>query len=102
MNKDLIIENFWSISWKLKVILFEIFIFCPKIQLWFPEKIVDFFGWKSRESVVVLDYYLAVDNFNFTRKIAKKILGEKLVKMLGVCQIFGQRKMTFRILFEVI
>ena len=22
--------------------LFEIFIFCPKIQLWFPEKIVDF------------------------------------------------------------
>ena len=27
--------------------LFEIFIFCPKIQLWFPEKIVDFFGWKN-------------------------------------------------------
>ena len=24
--------------------LFEMFIFCPKIQLWFPEKIVDFFG----------------------------------------------------------
>ena len=23
--------------------LFEIFIFCPKIQLWFPEKMVDFF-----------------------------------------------------------
>ena len=23
--------------------LFEIFIFCPKIQFWFPEKIVDFF-----------------------------------------------------------
>ena len=32
--------------------LFEILIFCPKIQLWFPEKVVDFF------------------------------LGEKLVKML--------------------
>ena len=26
--------------------LFEIFIFCPKIQLWFPEKIVDFLGEK--------------------------------------------------------
>ena len=27
--------------------LFEIFIFCPKIQLYFPEKIVDFFGVKN-------------------------------------------------------
>ena len=26
--------------------LFEIFIFCPKIQLWFPVKIVDFLGEK--------------------------------------------------------
>ena len=64
--------------------MFEIFISCPKIQLWFPEKIVDFlgvknswkwcgfglfsywhlwfhekncqkiFGWKSRENVGVL------------------------------------------------
>ena len=52
--------------------MFEIFIFCPKIQLWFPEK--------TRENVVVLDF-LAVDNFDFTRKIDKKFLGEKLVKM---------------------
>ena len=51
--------------------LFEIFIFCPKIQLSFPEKIVDFFGRKTRENVVVLDF-LAVDNFDFTRKIVKK------------------------------
>ena len=31
--------------WKFVYIftLFEIFIFCPKIQLWFPEKIVDTF-----------------------------------------------------------
>ena len=71
-------------SWDLEsyITLFEIFIFCPKIQLWFPEKIVDFFRWKTRENVVVLDF-LAVDNFDFTRKIVKKILGEKLVKMLG-------------------
>ena len=51
-----------------------------------------FFGCKSRENVVVLDF-LAVDNFDFTRKIVKKYLGEKLVKMLGFCQkrIFGQK-----------
>ena len=30
-----------------------------------------FFGWKIRENVVVLDF-LAVDNFDFTRKIVKK------------------------------
>ena len=45
-------------------------------SLWFHEKIVDFFGGrKTRENVVVLDF-LAVDNFDFTRKNVKKILGE--------------------------
>ena len=75
-----------------QITLFEIFIFCPKIQLWFPKKIADFFGWKARENVVVLDF-LAVDNFDFTRKIVKKIFSEKLVKMLGFCQnwISGQK-----------
>ena len=48
--------------------LFEIFVFCPK----------------TRENIVVLDF-LAVDNFDFTRKIVKKN-GEKLGKMLGLCQ----------------
>ena len=43
------------------------------------------FGWKTRENVVVLDF-LAADNFDFTRKIVKKNLGEKVVKMLGFCQ----------------
>ena len=66
--------------------------FWSKIQLWLPEKIVDFNGWKTRENVVVLDL-VAVDNFDFTRKMVKKILGEKVVKMLGLCQnwIFGQK-----------
>ena len=32
----------------------------------------------------VLDF-LAVDNLDFVRKIVNKILGEKLVKMLGIC-----------------
>ena len=39
---------------------------------------------KTRENAAVLDF-LAVDNFDFTRKIVKKILGEELVKMLGIC-----------------
>jgi len=29
--------------------------------------------------------FLAVDNFDFTRKIVKNILGEKLEKKLGIC-----------------
>ena len=55
-------------------------------------KLSIFFGWKTRENVVVLDF-LAVDNFDFTRKILKKNLGEKLVKMLGFRQnwICGQK-----------
>ena len=28
------------------ITLFQIFIFCPKIQLWFPEKIAHFLGEK--------------------------------------------------------
>ena len=48
------------------------------------EKLSNCFGWKTRENAAVLDF-LAVDNFDFTRKIVKKNLGEKLVKMLGIC-----------------
>ena len=85
-------KKFRSTFHSVTFTLFEIFIFCPKNQLWFPEKIVNLFGWKTREIVVVLDF-LAVDNFDFTRKIVKTKLGEKLVKMLGFCQnwIFGQK-----------
>ena len=48
-------------------------------QLWFHEKNCRFFWWKIRENVLVLDY-LAVDNFDFTRKIVD-FFGEKFVKM---------------------
>ena len=47
---------------------------------------------------MVLDF-LAVDNFDFTRKIVKKNLGEKLVKTLWfVVKIeFLDKNLTFRI-----
>ena len=52
------------------------------------EKLLKKIWVKTRENASVLDF-LAVDNFDFTRK---KKLGEKLVKMLVCCQnwIFGQ------------
>ena len=67
-------RSIWNVT------LFGIFIFCPKIQHGFPLKIVD------------LDF-LAVDNFDFMRKIVKNIFREKLVKMLEFCEnwIFGQK-----------
>ena len=47
-------------------------------------------------------YFLAVDNFDFTRKIVKKNLGEKLVKMLGFVKIqFLDKNLTFRILCQI-
>ena len=73
--------------------LFEIFIFVQKFNLSSRENI--FFWWKPRENVVVLRF-LAVD---FTRKIVKKNLGEKLVKRLGFCQnwIFEQKIWLFEV-----
>ena len=44
---------------------------------------------------MVLDF-LAVDNFDFTRKIVKKNLGEKLMKMLAFFTIeFLDKNLTF-------
>ena len=39
---------------------------------------------KPRENAAVLDF-LMFDSFDFTKKIVKNILVEKLVKMLGIC-----------------
>ena len=62
--------------------LFEIFIVVQKFNF-------DF--------LVVLDF-LPVDNFDFTRKIVIKNLGEKLVKMLFFVKIeFLDKNLTFRI-----
>ena len=70
--------------------------FVQKFNFDFPRKLSILLGWKTRENVVVLDF-LAVDNFDFTRKIVKKNLGEKLVKKLEFCQnwIFGQKIWLF-------
>ena len=56
-----------------------------KFNFDFPRKLSIYWGEKTCENAAVLDF-LAVDNFDFTRKIVKKKLGEKLVKMLGFCQ----------------
>ena len=77
----------YSISWKNKKIKYfpnmktEIFFSVQKFNFGFPRKIVELFWVKNRENAAVLDF-LAVDNFDFTRKIVKNILGEKFVKML--------------------
>ena len=56
--------------------------FVQKFNFHFPGKIVELFWVKTREKAAVLDF-LAVDNFDFTRKNKKKNLGQKVVKMLG-------------------
>ena len=81
---------------KLFFTLFKIFIFRPKIQLWFSEKIIDFSWWKTREDVAVLDF-LAVDNFDFTRKIVKKIWVKNSWKCWGFVKIeFMDKNLIFR------
>ena len=68
----LILASFTNFKWLINQLctLFEIFIFCPKIQLWFPEKIVDFWGEKL---VNMLWFWTFFENFDFTRKIVWKI-----------------------------
>ena len=51
----------------------------------FTRKIVNFYFVWKTRENVVVLDFLTVDNLDFTRKIVKK-LGEKLVKMLGFCQ----------------
>ena len=72
--------------------LFEIFIFVPKIQLWFPEKIVEFLGVENSWNCCGFGLFICWQLW-FHKKIVKKYLGDKLVKMLGFCQnwISGQK-----------
>ena len=78
--------------WKSLNTLFEIFIFVIKIQLWFPEKIVDFLWVKNSWKCCGFGLFSCWQLW-FHEKNCQKKLGEKLVKMLGFCQnwIFGQK-----------
>ena len=85
-------ETIWrpreKLSWQIcsiisRTTLFEICIFCPKIQLWFPENVSIIFWVKNSWKCCGLDF-LAVDNFNFTRKIVKKKVGWKTRENVGV------------------
>ena len=58
--------------------------FVQKFNFDFPRKIVELFWVKTRETAAVLDI-LAVDNFDFTRKIVKKKFGWKTREMLVIC-----------------
>ena len=68
--------NFFLLSFTL----FEIFIFCPKIQLWFLEKIVEFFGVKNSWKCCGFGLFTCWQLW-FHEKNCQKNLGEKLVKM---------------------
>ena len=57
--------------------------FVQKFNFDFPRKLSILFGWKTRENGVVL-YFLAVDNFVFTRKVDKKKLSGKTRENVGV------------------
>ena len=77
--------------------LFVIFIFiCSKMQLWYPENIIDFFwvknSWKCYGFGV-----LAVDKFDFTRKLPKKFWVKNSWKWIFKIE-FLDKKLTFRIL----
>ena len=54
-----------------------------KISFDIPRKLSIFWGWKTRENVVVLGF-LAVDNSDFTRKNCQKIFGWKTRENVGV------------------
>jgi len=70
----------------LKIVIFTIFHFVRNLHLLSKnstlisrENCRIFFRWRTRENVVVFDF-LAVDNFDFTRKFVKTFFSEKLVK----------------------
>ena len=75
---------------KFLITLFEVFIFCTKIQLWFPVRTVDILGEKLVKKCCGFGLFSSVDNFDFTRKIVKKIW---MKNSLRFCQnwILGQK-----------
>ena len=81
--------------------LFEIFIFCPKIQFWFPEKIADFFGvknsWKCCGFGLLSCWQLWFHEKNCQKKWVKNSW-----KWWGFVKIeFLDKNLTFRIVWNV-
>ena len=71
--------------------------FVQKFNFDFPRKLSIILGWKTRENVVVLDF-IAVDNFDFTRKIVKKFGVKNLWRCWSFVKIeFLDKNLTFRI-----
>ena len=60
--------------------------FVPKFKFDLPRKLSIFWGWKYRENVVVLDF-LAIDNFDSTRKIVDLIWVKNSWKSWGFVKI---------------
>ena len=63
--------------------LFEIFNFCPKIQLWFTDKIIHFWGVKNSWKYCGFGLFRCWQLW-FHEKYYQKIFWWKLVKMLGL------------------
>ena len=63
--------------------LFEIFIFCPKIHFWFPEKIVDFFWVKKSWKCCGFGLYSCWQLW-FHEKNCQKKFGWKTRQNVGV------------------
>ena len=70
--------------------LFEIFIFCPKIQLWFPEKIVHFWGVKNSWKCCAFGLFSCWQLW-FHEKNCQKKIGWKTRENVGVLS-----KLNFR------
>ena len=78
--------------------LFEIFIFCPKIQLWFHEKIVDFFGAKNSWKCCGFGLFSCWQLWFHEKNCRKKIWMKNSWKCWGFVKIvFLEKKLTFRI-----
>ena len=76
-------ENLNNLNFRAKNHMFEIFIFCPKIQLWFPEKIVDFFGVKNSRKCCGFGLF-SYWQLWFHEKNCQKIFGWKTRENVGV------------------
>ena len=77
--------------------LFEIFIFCPKIQLWFPEKIVDFIWVKNSWKCCGFGRFSCWQLWFHEKNCQKKNLVKISWKCWGFVKIEFLDKKTFRI-----